>query len=239
MRYASAKGIAPEEVTDGVIEAYLRYRAETTALGAGVADCRSIARSWNRCVDEIAAWPKVRLLEQPLPIDPNALLWEEVPQSLRREIDAYLATLLKTRRGASGKRWNGAKISTVRTREAEIKAFVRQAVRIGVRVDELTSLRKLLDPDLVERVLVAYREKVSLVVEYSLIVGTENSLAGALARGSGARPRNPGLSHFADHARRRDSDGGGDSGPAGRTHDDFGPSPPGPVCHGDCATYGA
>src|SRR5829696_7769090 len=80
---------------------------------------------------------------------------------------------------------------------------------------------------------------VSLVVEYSLIVGTENSLAGALARGSGARPRNPGLSHFADHTRRRDSDGGGDSGPAGRTHDDFGPSPPGPVCHGDCATYGA
>ena len=159
MRYASAKGIAPEEVTDGVLEAYLRYRAETTALSAGVADARSIARSWNRCFDEIAAWPKVRLLEPALPIDPNALLWEEVPQSMRREIDAYLATLGKTRRGASGKRWNGAKISTVRTREAEIKAFVRQAVRIGVRVDELTSLRKLLDPDLVERVLAAYREK--------------------------------------------------------------------------------
>jgi len=32
-------------------------------------------------------------------------------------------------------------------------------VRIGVRVDELTSLRKLLDPDLVGRVLAAYREK--------------------------------------------------------------------------------
>ena len=159
MRYASAKGIAPEEVADGVIEAYLRYRAETTALSAGVADARSIARSWNRCGDEIAAWPKVRLLEPALPIDPNALAWEEVPQSLRREIDAYLATLVKTRRDAAGKRWNGAKISTVRTREAEITAFVRQAVRIGVRVDELTSLRKLLDPDLVERVLSAYREK--------------------------------------------------------------------------------
>ena len=38
MRYASAKGIAPEAVTDAVLEAYLRYRAETTALGAGVAD---------------------------------------------------------------------------------------------------------------------------------------------------------------------------------------------------------
>jgi len=95
MRYASAKGIGPEQVTDGVIEAYLRYRAETTALGAGVADSRSIARSWNRCVDEIAAWPKFQLLEPALPSDPNALLWEEVPQSLRREIDAYLATLRK------------------------------------------------------------------------------------------------------------------------------------------------
>ena len=88
MRYASAKGIAPEEVTDGVLDAYRRYRAETTALSAGVADARSIARSWNRCFDEIAAWPKVRLLEPALPIDPNALLWEEVPQSMRREIDA-------------------------------------------------------------------------------------------------------------------------------------------------------
>jgi hypothetical protein len=78
-----------------VLDAYLRYRAETTALGAGVADSRSIARSWNRCVDEIAAWPKVQLLEPALPSDPNALLWEEVPQSLRREIDAYLATLGK------------------------------------------------------------------------------------------------------------------------------------------------
>ena len=37
---------------------------------------------------------------------------------------------------------------------------------------------------------------VSVGVEYSLIVGTENSLAGALARGSGARPRTPGLSHL-------------------------------------------
>jgi integrase len=159
MRYCSAKGIAPEALTEEVLEAFLRYRAETTALGADVADCRSIARSWNRCVDEIPAWPKVRLLEPALLRDPNALLWEEVPQSLRQEIDAYLTTLLKKRRGASGKRWSGAKPSTIRTREAEIRAFVRQAVRIGVPVDELTSLSRLLDPNLVERVLQSYADQ--------------------------------------------------------------------------------
>jgi integrase len=159
MRYASAKGIAPEAVTDSVLEAYLRYRAETTALGAGVADSRSIARSWNRCGDEIPAWPRIRLLEQQLPTDPNALVWDEVPQSLRREIDAYLAGLSKKRRSASGKRWQPAKASTIRTRGAELRAFVRQTVRIGVRLDELTSLSRLLDPDLVERVIESYREQ--------------------------------------------------------------------------------
>ena len=159
MRYASAKGIAPEAVNDTVLDAYLRYRAETTALGAGVADSRSIARSWNRCGDEIPAWPRVRLLEPALLTDPNALLWDEVPQSLRHEIDAYLGSLGKTRRGASGKRWQPAKASTIRTRGAELQAFVRQAVRIGVRVDELTSLSRLLDPELVERVLQSYADQ--------------------------------------------------------------------------------
>ena len=36
---------------------------------------------------------------------------------------------------------------------------MRQAVRIGVPVEELTSLSRLLDPDLVERVIDSYREK--------------------------------------------------------------------------------
>jgi hypothetical protein len=70
-----------------------------------------------------------------------------------------LAGLSKKRRSASGKRWQPAKASTIRTREAELRAFVRQAVRIGVRVDELTSLSRLLDPELVGRVLQSYADQ--------------------------------------------------------------------------------
>ena len=132
-------------------------RPRRSALAWPIA--RSIARSWNRCVDEIAAWPKVRLLEPALLTDPNALLWEEVPQSLRREIDAYLAGPRKKRRDASGKRWKPAKASTVRTREAEITGLCRQAVRIGVRVDELTSLPGFSIPTSSNASSVAYREK--------------------------------------------------------------------------------
>jgi hypothetical protein len=146
-------------MSDAVLAAYLAYRAETTALASGVAAARSIARSWNRCVAEIKGWQKVWLVEPELVKDPDVLSWDELPESLRKEIDAYLASLSKTRRSASGKRWRPAKVSTVRTRWAELKAYVRQAVRIGVPVDELTSLSCLLDPDLVERVIDSYREK--------------------------------------------------------------------------------
>jgi hypothetical protein len=131
MRYASAKGIAPEAVTDQVLGAYLRYRGQTTALSSDAAAERSIARSWNRCVEEIASWPKQTLSGRNLRSDPDALPWDVVPESLRREIDAYLASLARKRTSMSGKRWRPAKASTIRTRRAEIQAFVRQAVRIG------------------------------------------------------------------------------------------------------------
>jgi integrase len=159
MRYASARGIAPDDMNDAVLEAYLAYRAETTALASGIAAARSIARSWNRCVAEIKGWPKVWLVEPELARDPDALPWEEVPEYLRQEIEGYLGMFSKKRRSASGKLLRKAKASTIRTRGAELKAFVRQAVRIGVPVEELTSLSRLLDPDLVERVIDSYREK--------------------------------------------------------------------------------
>jgi hypothetical protein len=61
MRYASAKRIAPEAMTDEVLGAYLLYRGETTALASDRMAARSIGRSWNRCVAEIPAWPSQRL----------------------------------------------------------------------------------------------------------------------------------------------------------------------------------
>ena len=159
MRYASAKRISPEAMTDEVLGAYLRYRGETTALASDRMAARSIGRSWNRCVAEIPAWPRQRLsIPHALP-DPAFLPWEDVPETLRREIETYLASFARKRKSASGKRWQPAKPSTIRTRGVEIRSFIRQAVRIGTPVETLTSLSRLLDPDLVERVINSYREK--------------------------------------------------------------------------------
>jgi integrase len=156
MRFASAKGVEPEQVDDALVQAYLTYRAETTALAAGVAAQRSLARTWNRCVREIGHWPQQRLTEPDLPSRSSGPEWDDFPEGLRGDLESYLDRLMRIRRTPSGKRVKPCKASTIRTRRAELVAFVRKAVAIGIPLADLNCLSALLAPALVKRVLDAY-----------------------------------------------------------------------------------
>jgi hypothetical protein len=155
MRYCSARRIAPEAMNEAVIDGYMAYRAETTALACDAGARRSIARAWNHCGDGIDGWPACRLVEPPI----KALegpAWEEFPEGLRTDVAAYLARLKGMRRSAKGKRIRPCKPSTIRRCEAELIAAARMAVRTGVQIASLTSLGALLDPEVAERVIDAY-----------------------------------------------------------------------------------
>src|SRR5215218_7343602 len=80
---------------------------------------------------------------------------------------------------------------------------------------------------------------VSLGVEFSLIMGAENSLVGALPGVPGRAPELPAFPSSPTMPADEVSDGGGDGGPAGRIDDDLGPSPPGIIGHGDRTPHGA
>jgi integrase len=154
-RYCSAAKIAPVDVNEEVLDKYMRYRAETTRLAANEAVRRVIARAWNASVEEIKEWPRQRLIEPPVkPLTETP--WQSFPQSLREEIEHYLAAFKRIRRGASGKRIRPCKESTIKTRRRELQAFARMAVRLGHPIESLTSLEVLLDPTLVDEVLNAY-----------------------------------------------------------------------------------
>jgi hypothetical protein len=129
-RYASAKGVAPEETDDAFVRSYLGYRAEKTALTAGVAAHRSIARSWNRCVGEIESWPQQRLAEPDLPDRRAGPEWHEFPEGLRRDLDSYLAGLARPRRTSKGKRIRPCKPSTIRTRRAARRQTLSKRPRL-------------------------------------------------------------------------------------------------------------
>ena len=53
-------------MNEAVIDDYMAYRAETTALACNAGAGESIARAWNRCGDAIDGWPSSRLVEPPI-----------------------------------------------------------------------------------------------------------------------------------------------------------------------------
>jgi integrase len=155
MRYASAKSIEPEEVGETVLDDYMHYRGETTALAADSAVRRRIARTWNNCSETIPEWPRHRLIEPPVKAL-TEIPWEAFPEGLRADIERYLAGFNSIRRRANGKRIRPCKPVTIETRRRELQAFARMAVRQGTPLQSLDSLAALVRPDLAEKVLDAY-----------------------------------------------------------------------------------
>ena len=146
---------APAAVDETTIDGYMRYRAETTALASDTAARRAVARAWNGCVGVIDGWPVHQLVEPPVKAMEGPA-WEEFPEGLRADVDAYLEGLTKPRRSAKGKRIKPCKPSTTRRCRAELIAAARTAVREGVPIGSLTSLGALLHPDVAEQVIDAY-----------------------------------------------------------------------------------
>jgi integrase len=157
LRFASANGIAPDELDEAVMDRFMAYR-RTTGQKAGDNVRRLIARAWNAAGETMQAWPK-RELAVPAPKQKVEVPWESFPAGLRAEIEAYLKTLMRVRKGRTGQRIAPAKPSTLITRRRELQATARMALKVGVAIEELTSLSALLNPDVAERVLDTYWEK--------------------------------------------------------------------------------
>jgi integrase len=158
MRYCSGRSVQPAAVNDAVLDAYMHYRAQTTALAYNTTARRSVARSWNSWVGNIDGWPSQRLIEPPVKAK-SGPAWDDFPDGLRCDVDAYLKGLAKIRRGVNGKRIRPCRPATIRTRRAELMAVARMAMQLGVPIESLTSLAALLHPDVVEPVITAYWEK--------------------------------------------------------------------------------
>jgi hypothetical protein len=96
MRFCSANGIKPGEVTESVVERFIDYRSRC-GKPADTAFQRLMARAWNANVGMIRGWPGVTLVEPPVKSTVE-IAWSDFPEGLRREVDSYLEGLTKIRR---------------------------------------------------------------------------------------------------------------------------------------------
>jgi len=149
IRYCSLKGITPSAVDEAVIDAYMAYRKETTALAVDNKARRAIARAWNAS-GTIEGWPPQQLIEPPLKAKEGPR-WEDFPPQLQADVASHLKVLATHRKSPSGKHLRPCKASTLRTRRTDLTA--KKAVRLGIPMEELSSLSVLLAPELVERIL--------------------------------------------------------------------------------------
>lgn len=151
IRYCSLKGIAPSAVNERVLDDYMAYRKETTALAVDTKARRAIARAWNASAT-IEGWPQQQLIEPPLKAKEGPR-WEEFQPQLQDDVAAHLKFLTTHRRSQSGKHLRPCKASTLRTRRTDLISFAKKAVRLGIPIYDLSSLSVLLAPELVERIL--------------------------------------------------------------------------------------
>ncbi len=154
MRFCSANTIAPDEVDEAIVDRLMDYRSQT-GKPADDAFRRLLARAWNANVDMTEGWPARPLVEPPIKAAVE-VAWEEFSEGLRREVDQYLERLTRVRRSRTGQRIRPLKLSTIRTRRAELQAAARMAVKTGVPIAALTSLSALISPEVAEKILDAY-----------------------------------------------------------------------------------
>lgn len=155
MRYCSGCGIEPTALGEKVLDDYFAYRKQATSLATDIAARRSVARTWNACAEQIAGWPQQRLIEPPLQAAEGPA-WEDFPPGLQQDVEDYLASLTKIRKGANGKRYRPCSPRTVKTRRAELVAFARKAVKAGIPIGNLISLAAMVHPHVVEQVIDTY-----------------------------------------------------------------------------------
>jgi hypothetical protein len=157
MHYSSGRRLDPELVDDSTLDAYWRYRSETTARASNNTARRFMVRAWNACADAIDSVSLRRLTEPAIKVVEPA--WSAFPEGLRKDLDNYFAGLAKPHRTLNGNRIQPCSQGTIATRRAELVAMARMAVRLGVPIESLTSLAAFLHPDVVERVIDAYWQK--------------------------------------------------------------------------------
>jgi hypothetical protein len=158
MRFCSGAHIRPSGISEGVVDRYMDYRARTTNRASDPASRRVLARLWNGCVGKIEGWPNIRLHEPPVKAD-DGPAWQDFSEGLRADIQREQDRLAHVHRNKDGQRSRACKASTLTMRRRELVAAARMAVKCGVPIECLASLKELIHPDIAERILNGYWSK--------------------------------------------------------------------------------
>jgi integrase len=156
IRIASFRGFPPE----GVDDAFLQSVLETiNAINWGrntQAFWRKTVAVWNEAVDSIPGWPSQRLTPPPDSKRPRHLSLNELPESFRKDLEAYLSWASGADRLADDAPTTPLKTSTLRQRREHLRLAASTLALCLGSPDQVEQLATLVAPANMRAILTRY-----------------------------------------------------------------------------------
>jgi integrase len=151
-RYASAKGIAPQEIGDATIDAFITAIRDGSLHRKPNGLHRTVALIWN----EVAERSEFGLQTVQVPSfrrPAKRIEWTGLTNAFRKDVDEYLSWCGGADMFAADARPRALAPQTVKLRRAQIHAAATALLESGVNPKTIKSLRDLVSPDNVKRIL--------------------------------------------------------------------------------------
>jgi len=147
-RWAGTRRIEPPHVTDTVMDEYRAALTEESLRGGAQRVHRLACVAWNEAVRTIPSWPQ-QLVSVPCYQNPYVLTFAAFPASLEEDVKAWLSWTTGASLVDDGPaRLMSAKTAT--TRRFQVRQVASAAVQGGQRLENITSLRDLVNPAVLE-----------------------------------------------------------------------------------------
>jgi len=158
MHFASAQGISPAEVDDDVLERFRAALDEESFVKDPIRTWKGILRTWNKLVDIVPGWPRLKL-SIPNGRDDYSIPLDRFPKPLRDEIDALVSY------------WSGKDIlddtgpnkllkpRTIKSRLYRLRQIASALVLRDREIGDIDSLAKIIEVDAAKTVLRFYLDR--------------------------------------------------------------------------------
>jgi integrase len=151
-RYANAKGLEPEQINDAALADFINAVRQGTLHRKPNDLHRKVALIWNEAVQRSHLdLQSVRVPSFRRP--PKRIDWTLLPARFRKDVDAFLTWCAGVDPYAANVRTRALAPQTIKLRQNQIHAAATALLQSGVSPKTIKSLRDLVSPDNVKRIL--------------------------------------------------------------------------------------
>src|SRR5262245_8658892 len=150
-RFASARGLAPKDMNDGVIAELIAAVREQSLCPRPTVLHRRVTQIWNEAVRD----PALGLQRVTVPSYrvPKRIEWAALSKPFRRDVDTHLSWCAASDPFAADARPRPLAPRSLRLRRDQIHAAVTALVESGIKPSAIRSLADLVSPDHFKRIL--------------------------------------------------------------------------------------